>query len=330
MTTRPADAPAPVAWRRLALGLGWVSLAAIAIVILARLTGWEAGALAILVSLTPWLAFAALVPLALAALGRSWPLAAGALAALALTVVWTVPLFVADGDATRAPEGDAAPALTVASVSATFGGVDADAVVALVRDASVDVLAVQELTPECVEALAAAGLAEELPHAELRPEEGFTGTGLYSRLPLTDAEALSGLTSWTVRAEVATEAGALTVLAPHPAAPGPLYHSAWESDLAALADLVSEVDGPLLVLGDLNATRDHRAFRRLEDAGLSDAVDQAGAGFQPTFPEGRGPFPLVELDHAMIRDAMIVATHVRTVSVPGSDHRALVVDYSTP
>jgi hypothetical protein len=63
---------------------------------------------------------------------------------------------------------------------------------------------------------------------------------------------------------------------------------------------------------------------------LVDAADQARTPFVPTFP-AMGPVPpLVAIDHAMVRYTALVAREVSTVTVPGTDHRALVVTYGGP
>ena len=316
--------------RSLGLLLGWTALAALLVPVAARVTGWEAGPLALLVALMPWMTLACLLPLAVAAVVRSPVLAIASAAALALGVAWQVPVFTA---------ADAAGerALTIASVNLTYGGADADAVLALVREHHVDVLVAQEVTPEAVEALEAAGLATALPHAQVAAEPGVTGTALWSRTPLADAETLPGFTtassndrylSRAVRADVEIAGASVSVLAVHPAAPGPIDHSGWQSSMEVLADHLAAHRGPILVAGDFNTTRDHRVFRDLESLGYADAADQSGSGLQFTFPEGRRPWPLVTIDHVLERDTGLVATAVSTVAVAGADHRALVVDYA--
>ena len=56
---------------------------------------------------------------------------------------------------------------------------------------------------------------------------------------------------------------------------------------------------PVVVVGDLNADRDHGAFRALLRTGLRDAADERGAGLQGTWPAG---LPVLHLDHVLVRD----------------------------
>jgi endonuclease/exonuclease/phosphatase (EEP) superfamily protein YafD len=324
-----ASAAIPV-WRRATAALGWMVLAGLTVPVLARLTGWEAGPLAMLVALMPWMTFACLGPIALAALARSVPLAVASAAVLGLGIAWQAPLFTA-------ADAPGEHALTVASVNLTYGGADAAEVVALVREARVDVLAAQEVTPESVAALEAAGLTALLPHGEVAAEPGVTGTALWTRMPLEDAESLPGFTgptsrdTWVSRAvsgSVDVAGVDLHVLAVHPAAPGPLDHSGWDASMVALTEHLRQLSGPALVVGDFNTTRDHAAFRDIEALGYRDATEQAGEGLQFTFPQERRPWPLVTIDHALVRDAPLVAASTWTAAITGADHRALVIEYA--
>lgn len=308
--------------RRALRALAGLALVGVTVPVLARLTGIEAGPLAVLVALMPWVTAAALLTVLLAALARApWLLAASAVVA-ALCVAWLVPLFVAEGGT---EDGER---LTVATINMTFGGADAAEVVELVRDHEVDVLSVQELTPDAVTALRAAGLDDALPYSEVHAELGFTGTAVWSGLPIVSGEAVDGLTSRTVVARVEAEFGELAVVAPHPAAPGPFDHERWRRDLDTLEGMLAGLDGAVVVAGDFNTTRDHRAFRDIQARGYVDAADQAGAGFAPTFPQGRELFPVAAIDHVMVRDAPLTAVNLRAVAIEGADHRALVVGYA--
>jgi endonuclease/exonuclease/phosphatase family metal-dependent hydrolase len=97
-------------------------------------------------------------------------------------------------------------------------------------------------------------------------------------------------------------------------------------DVAVLA----RTERPEFMLGDFNATVDQRPFRRILEAGYRDAAEQAGSGWQPTWPV-RGtarPFglplpPSVAIDHVLVGDGL-VATSTETVVVGGTDHKSLL------
>jgi len=306
---------------RIAWWLALLVLIALAVPMLARLIGFESGVFAALVAFVPLFTVALLVPAAVFLVIRSWWPAVASLAVMALGVIWLVPLFTA-ADA----EGETA--LTVAAVNVKFGQADADQVVALARDSQVDLLVITELTPDSERALHTAGLDDLLPHSEVHALDGPRGTGLWSRYPLESAALLDQFVSATIEARVVTPEGTITAFAVHPPAPGPRSHPRWAADLERLHAVLEEAAGPVVVIGDFNTTRDHRAFRDIEALGYMDAADEAGAGFQPTFPQGRGSPPLVAIDHALTRDTPWIATGFERHVIERSDHQVIVVTYA--
>src|SRR5688572_6708128 len=132
-----------------------------------RATGAERGfPLVPALSFTPHAAATAVLPLALAARARSGAaalLAAGSGAVLA----WAL---LADTRRPR-PVGPVPTGarLRVATVSLRLGLVAPGPVLAMVRRHDIDVLAVQELTPDAEAALRNAGIGELLPHSHVLP-----------------------------------------------------------------------------------------------------------------------------------------------------------------
>lgn len=286
---------------------------------------WHPGPLAWLVALAPWALVPAVMAIPLGALSRQWTPFFSGLAVACVAVALQAPLFSA-----AAPAPDARPVLTVATLNTLHGRAEPDAVVALVRDHGVDVLALEELTPQALRDLDRAGLDDLLPYRVDATAPGATGTALLSRTRLDDAESLDGLTFHAVSARVDVAGETVTVAAVHPAPPGLWNHHAWSRDLAQLGDAMESVEGPVLLAGDFNATLEHAGTGRLMDQGFSDAVEEAGAGFLPTFPANRSIPPLVAIDHIMRRGGNFTAIDAQVVTVPGSDHRALVVIYAGP
>ena len=95
-----------------------------------------------------------------------------------------------------------------------------------------------------------------------------------------------------------------------------------------LGELSATADGAVIVAGDFNATPDIQNYRQLLAGGYADAVQQSGAGFDPTYPADRWYPPSVPIDHVLLNGATAVSSH--TVAVPGSDHRAVVLTVKLP
>ena len=304
--------------RRVLWWLALLTLLPIVVVVLSRMFGFERGPLVVLVSLMPWITFASLVPFVLALLARSLALATAATIVTVLCAVWLIPLYTF--------EGGGSPSVTVASINATMGEADAGEIVSMVSNSKVDILAVQELTPQLVDELGKAGLNAELPVSYVRPADGFGGVGVWTKFPMT-AKALSGFVANAIQAKITSPNGDLNLIAVHNAAPGLWDHELWSKDMTRLEYTLAQQLGPTVVVGDLNATRDNYPFRTIEGLGYKDAADEAGAGFAPTFPDVRTPFPIVAIDHVLTRDTTLKARSFDTISITGADHRAILVQY---
>jgi endonuclease/exonuclease/phosphatase (EEP) superfamily protein YafD len=251
-------------------------------------------------------------------LARAWLGAAIAVVVSLVLAVTQLPLYVADA----APPANGVP-IVVMTINTRFGLADAAAIVSIARQRDVGLLLLQELTPEAFDALVDAGLEDTLPHVVTAPLDGANGSGVWSRTPLTPLVAPGGFGHPPVVATTVLAGLDVVAASVHPVSPFPSDSAQWSAELDLLTAWLDTGEGPVIVGGDFNATFDHRQFRDLLGAGLHDAVEQAGAGYLPTYPVGRRYPPLISIDHVLTRGP-IVATAVDTVELSGTDHLALV------
>lgn len=217
------------------------------------------------------------------------------------------------------------PDLTVMTSNLRLGLGDTAEVVRLAEDESVDLVVMQEVTPEAAPELLAMRTA--LPYVAGRTAPGAFGTVVFSRYPLTQVSQLRVTKgAWQMRVAAPTP---FWLVAVHTSQPYSGFAS-WRPDHDALHAAVARLRGPTVVAGDLNATLDHGPVRRLLGLGLSDAARVSNAGWQPTWPVDvqsgrRMPFGLglMTLDH-ILTSADFSAVSTSTHPVPGSDHRTLV------
>lgn len=139
----------------------------------------------------PFLLVAAPLALAMLLWCRQWVLGALAAGLTVATVVVQVPLYVA-----AAADG-ASVAVHVMTINMLYGRAAAKAITAIANDRA-DVLMVQELTPEAVRRLQAAGIARSFPHSVVEPGPKAVGVGLYSRYPITTSARIGGLQRFMV------------------------------------------------------------------------------------------------------------------------------------
>ncbi|MEU7140765.1 endonuclease/exonuclease/phosphatase family protein [Nocardia sp. NPDC046473] len=302
---------------RVVLGAGWCALAAGLAGVVLHFGAWQYQPLVLLQSGASYLMIGSVVGLVIFLIAQGWR-SAGVAAVLVGVVAWTVvPAFVPEGRAASGPE------VMVMQSNLLFGQADVDAVLRAVRENRIDVLTVDELTKGAVDRLAAAGLAEQLPYSYLQPTaDGGGGTGIYSRYPLRDTKKYDGFILNQVSAIMDhPERGPITVFAFHPIPP-PFNFADWLVEMPRIREILDAQQGPAIVGADFNATRDHAAYRELLRGRFESAADQVGAGLLPTFPNDRSWGPIIGIDHILLADA--TAQQVHTLSVPGSDHRALI------
>ncbi|MCV7177479.1 endonuclease/exonuclease/phosphatase family protein [Mycolicibacterium sphagni] len=203
---------------------------------------------------------------------------------------------------------------------------------------SADVITVSELTAEEVQRLQQAGIAKAFPYSHLLPAPEAGGIGMWSRYPLT-------VLSEPRHRRVSIPAARLQIrgLRFEPLLASVHVYSPVADDSNTVADWrggmagarvqlgnFAQTAGPAAVIigGDYNSTPDMRQFRDLLTNGFCDAVEQSGSGFAPTFPSNRRFPPVITIDHVLTRNS--AAASLRTIEVPGSDHRALLVTVRVP
>ncbi|GAB2580502.1 endonuclease/exonuclease/phosphatase family protein [Microlunatus antarcticus] len=221
--------------------------------------------------------------------------------------------------------------LTVLALNSRLGQADPKGLVDAARTA--DVVVLTEATAPQLRALAGLGMTDRLPHrcAGRLPSGGAAGTAVLSRFPVTRAVPLSAdLANQSRVCSVAVPgtASPLTVVAVHPGRPR-LGGTGWlgeQEDLRAALP----TSGPRVLAGDFNAVASHPTQRALVEDGWASAVDEAGAGWVPTYPAGstRVP-PLIDIDHVYVGGG-VRTTSARAVTVPGTDHRGLLVTVALP
>lgn len=321
----PAKRPAR---RRIVLSVFlWLLLAPGALWFLGRAFGLERGLLIMLFAGTPYVAAWTLIPFLLALVAKRWAAAAVAgLVAFGMAVC-VLPRALPDFD--KGPSEGVE--LRMLTANLLFSDADPAQIVQLVRDNDVAVLAVQEFTPRGEEALAKAGLGELLPYHQLAPEYGASGTGLYSRYPLVDpgSRRNGGGFQQTYGTIQPPGAAPVYVESVHPLAPAhSTMFAGWRSDIQEQPP--ADPDGtPRILLGDFNATLDHKVLRDLIDTGYRDAADAVGKGLVPSWPAHGGSNGLVTIDHVLV-DKRIGVRDVEVHDVNETDHRAVFASLTIP
>lgn len=270
----------------------------------------------------PYLMCGALLAAILAVWSRAWKLTAVSLVLTVAVVAVQLPWYRAD----PRPDG---VSVRIVTANVKYSHVPPSDMVRLAEDQA-DIVMVQELTPGLAEAMST-GLARDFPYRAVRAREGAAGVGLWSRYPITGWTTDEAFTQGFVAAHVQLPSGRpLVAVSAHLMAPWPEPSSDWRGDMARLDKALQQLPGdkPVILGGDLNATPDLREFRALLHNGFHDGAAQAGAGITRTYPADSTVPPLIAIDHVLTRGATVTA--MTTLSLPGSDHRALAAAVVLP
>lgn len=233
------------------------------------------------------------LPLPLAVILAIWTpqplLRLGAALTLALFVVLYGQLWLP-----WLPASSANPALTVMTYNVLAHNPRPEAVAEAIVRSGADVVALQEVSERIGEVLQER-LREQYPYHLLARMDEVRGMGVWSRYPLRDTgQRLAG--PWLSEPqvlEITHPTATITVVNVHnvsldvssPGWPWRLHQTAPAREAAAhsLITFARAHRGPLVVLGDFNATDQNRAYRLLRTV-LRDAWREAGFGLGHTFP----------------------------------------------
>lgn len=253
---------------------------------------------------------------------------------LAVATVTTQVLWYYVGDP---PESFRSVDVRVLSSNLRYGQADPASFVRLAEQ-NADVITVAELTAEAVQRFASAGIGETFPYSHLMPAPRAGGIGIWSRYRLTPLTVprRRNVTMPAARIDFPGAEFQPLVAGMHVMSPVAGDQNTVDDWRYGMAGAKAQLDnfareagaGAVIISGDYNSTPDMRQFRDLLTNGYRDAVQQLGAGFAPTFRADTWLPPLITIDHVLTRNA--AAACIRSVSVKGSDHRALLATVKVP
>lgn len=232
------------------------------------------------------------------------------------------------------------PRLRVLTYNALGYNFDTQDTLRVVRDSNADVVALQELNLETAAALTRE-LGDRYPYRWLEPRNGVEGGGFLSKYAFErSADQIGG--SWVGRPmaiDIEFSGRQVTLVRFHAHA-GPSYVALRETQARSLASYARRRPGPLVLLGDLNATDSNVAHALIAEQ-LRDAWREAGFGFGHTFPgrptrsEGGSrpiilgvavPLWLVRIDYVFHSPDWVTQSAQVTPAAGRSDHRGVVAE----
>jgi endonuclease/exonuclease/phosphatase (EEP) superfamily protein YafD len=305
--------------------LGWLVLAVLALVVLARAAAWDewrsfadVDAAVEVLFLPAWLVlFGAL-------LRRRWWLAGAAVLLCAAQVVYVAPEVAAS---TPVPAGAwSEPSIRLFDANVQQDNLSMAGYIVQLRSYRPDVVALEETKPWDWTQLTSSGVLRRLPYRFTVTCCGSRGFIVASRYPLGHGTVtyVDGL-AYLIRFSLAVPEGTVPFWVVHTTAPfntGWNNWNQWNQELEGVQrQLVRLHPRPLLMVGDFNASWGNRGFRAILTTGVTDAAAARGQPFDFTWTQRWAPLPpLIRIDH-VITAGDITVTSITTHPGPGSGHR---------
>jgi endonuclease/exonuclease/phosphatase (EEP) superfamily protein YafD len=235
----------------------------------------------------------------------------------------------------RWPLRTAGPVFTVLTHNVLYSNEDVDALSAAIEAHAPDFFGLRELSASTAGALEPR-LAERYPYHRVEP-----GCGFWSRYPILAYEPfrlVEGEGTWAQQFVLDIEGQEVTVLSVHPRSP-PVYgvplSEVWgrlptaladterDADLRGLLARLEGIEGPLVVIGDFNATDRQSLYAPLTRR-LRDAHRESGWGMGFTFSHRPDVGPaLWRIDYVFYTPELVTLS-TGTGEYAGSDHRPVI------
>ena len=205
-----------------------------------------------------------------------------------------------------------------------------DEVLSYIREENPDFVVCIEVTQAWMKSLSS--LEQEYPYHASQLHGGNFGMALFSRLPAEsiDMRYVGNSKVPTVVARLMEDSGggserSFTVIGTHPVPPASgLAAQRRNEQLVELAATVQEIEGPVLLMGDLNTTSWSPYFQdMLESTNLRDG--RLGFGMQGTWAP-RPFLPRIPIDHVLASAEIVIRDH-RVGRYVGSDHWPVAFDF---
>jgi endonuclease/exonuclease/phosphatase (EEP) superfamily protein YafD len=304
----------------------WLVLVPCAVFCAFRLFGWDDFYPATqLMAYAPYVAAASVIPVVFALLLRQWVPAGVAGLVLVLFATTLLPRMTSD----RSPVSPGTE-LRVMSANLLEGSADPVALLNLVKQHSVDVLTLQEYTPEFEAKFQAAGVDGVLAYHVAYAKPSVIGSAVYARYPLADKGLRNNPPDFgQAIAEMTVDGRVFPIESVHTRSPSDRQATPWWTESFGIQPPADPNGPPRILAGDFNATLDHSPMRALLATGYRDTADVLGRGLTPTWPYDGRWLPPVTLDH-ILADKRIGVEDYAVVGRDGSDHRPVFAILTLP
>jgi endonuclease/exonuclease/phosphatase (EEP) superfamily protein YafD len=197
-----------------------------------------------------------------------------------------------------------------------------------IESAQPDIVILAECTRYSNQTFRQAPAMAEYVHTNGRRRSQIGEVKIYSKLPIK-AESQNWYAERVVQ-KIDVEVGgqSLRVIglhAPRPQLPDYDYFGYWER----MAPLLTAEPGPVVIIGDFNATQHSLVYKQFEESGLRSAHEDRGRGYAATWPNGQWLLPPIRIDQAFLSPD-VQCLNIAEGQGAGSDHKPLILDIAVP
>ncbi len=310
-------------------GLAWGATLLLLVVALLRMFFHDATPpFAWLNAFTLYVYLPAYVSLAIAVWRKRWWLAVASGSVIACHLGWVLPDF-------RPATPYAPPSAKMTSVSRSLrvyyanvrGGrnMQMDEVLADALSYDPDVIVVAEMQGHWWHRMIDTNPLKSHPYGTKLRARNTGDVGIFSRLPVTRMEQILIGGRAVLVVDIALGDESLRLVALHSPRPninaGGEYDKFWQT----LEPTLAAEPGPVVVVGDFNATQHSLVYEQLEADGYRSAHEDRGRGYATTWPNGVYWIPPIRIDQAFLSAEVECESIEEGVGI-GSDHKPLILD----
>ena len=269
----------------------------------------------------------AYLALAFAARTGRWWLATASAAVVACHLTWVLPDFrTATPYAPPISDASGAPqSIRIFYANVRAGNLRVKDVLDEAMNADADVIILAEVHRWWLDQLRASRLPQAYPYGTNLWNRHGGDVNVFSRLRVSRLGQITAETRASIVADIPLGGETLRLFSIH--SPRPLINPlcSYERFWQQIEPILAAQQGPVVAVGDFNATRHSRVYGQLEADGLRSAHEDRGRGYATTWPNGIHWIPPIRIDQAFL------SSEVECVSIeegvgPGSDHKPLILD----
>jgi endonuclease/exonuclease/phosphatase (EEP) superfamily protein YafD len=261
---------------------------------------------------------------------RRWGLSLVAFTIVGFHVVWMLPDVVRDRRFDMPSQAVASTGEESQTVRIFFANVlatnhDFGPLWSEVEQADPDIVVLAECTSFSDRSLRRTPAMAEYVDSNVRRRSQIGEVRVYSKLPIEAESQLWVADRVVQKVDVAVNGQTLRVIGIH--APRPQlrawydYFGFWQR----MVPLLTAEPGPVVIVGDFNATQHSRVYEQLEAGGLRSAHEDRGRGYATTWPNKRWLLPPIRIDQAFLSQDVECLAIAEGQGVE-SDHKPLVLD----